>query len=139
VVARTMDNGQGTRGQGDKGTMVRTMEQWTMDNGTWTMEQGTMDNRIRNNGTRNKNIDIVSAHRTMRDKEGDHETMRKRTKSWYVTDQLSRGSFPTVRATAVGRDAEWNAVLAGDPKCLVYYVISKLNRTYLAGDPKRKG
>jgi len=27
-------------------------------------------------------------------------------------DQLSRGSFPTVRATAVGRDV----VLAGDPK-----------------------
>ena len=44
-----------------------------------------MDNRIRNNGTRNKNIDIVSAHRTMRDKGRDHETMRKRTKSWYVT------------------------------------------------------
>jgi len=50
------------------------------------MKQGTMDNRIRNNGTRNKNIDIVSAHRTMRDKERDHETMRKRTKSWYVTN-----------------------------------------------------
>jgi len=31
-------------------------------------------------------------------------------------DQLSRGSFPTVKATAVGRDAERNAVLAGDPK-----------------------
>jgi len=45
------------------------------------------------------------------------------------------GSFPTVRATAVRRDV----VLAGDPKCLVYYVISKLNKTYLAGDPKRKG
>ena len=44
-----------------------------------------MDNKIRNNGTRNKNIDIVSAHRTMRDKKRDHETMRKRTKSWYVT------------------------------------------------------
>ena len=33
----------------------------------------------------------------------------------------------TVRATAVGRgaerDAERNAVLAGDPKCLVYYVM----------------
>ena len=32
-----------------------------------------------------------------------------------------------VRATAVGRgaerDAERNAVLAGDPKCLVYYVM----------------
>jgi len=26
------------------------------------------------------------------------------------------GPFPTVRATAVGRDVEWNAVLAGDPK-----------------------
>ena len=75
--------------------MVRTIEQWTMDNGTmdnrtknngtWTMEQGTMDNRIRNNETSNKNIDIVSAYRTMRDKERDHETMRKRTKSWYVT------------------------------------------------------
>jgi len=34
-------------------------------------------------------------------------------------DRLSRGSFPTVRATAVGRDT----VLAGDPKCLDYYVI----------------
>ena len=35
-------------------------------------------------------------------------------------DRLSRGSFPTVRATVVGRDAEQNAerdaVLAGDPK-----------------------
>jgi len=40
-----------------------------------------------------------------------------------------------VRATAVGQDA----VLAGEPKCLVYYVISKLNKTYLAGDPKSKG
>ena len=33
----------------------------------------------------------------------------------------------SVRATAVGRgaerDAERNAVLAGDPKCLVYYVM----------------
>jgi len=33
----------------------------------------------------------------------------------------------SVRATAVGRgaewDAEWNAVLAGDPKGLVYYVM----------------
>jgi len=38
-----------------------------------TMEQETMDNRIWNNGTRNKNIDIVSAYRTMRDKERDHE------------------------------------------------------------------
>jgi len=58
-------------------------------------------------------------------------------------DWLSRGSFPTVRATVVGwdtdQDAEQNVVLAGDPKCLVYYVISKLNKTYLAGDPKRKG
>jgi len=48
-----------------------------------------------------------------------------------------------VRATAVGwdaeRDAERNMVLAGDSKCLVYYVISKLTITYLAGDPKRKG
>ena len=39
------------------------------------------------------------------------------------------GFFPTVRATAVRRDAERdverNVVLAGDPKCLVYYVISK--------------
>ena len=41
-----------------------------------------------------------------------------------LEDQLSRGSFPTVRATAVGPDA----VLAGDPKDLVYYVISKLNK-----------
>ena len=39
----------------------------------------------------------------------------------------------------VGQDAEWNTVLAGDPKCLVYYIISKLNITYLAGDLKRKG
>ena len=29
----------------------------------------------------------------------------------------------SVRATAVGRDAERNAVLAGDPKRLDYYVI----------------
>ena len=34
-------------------------------------------------------------------------------------DRLSRGSFSTVRATVVG----WDAVLAGDPKCLDYYVI----------------
>ena len=38
-----------------------------------------------------------------------------------------RGSFPTVRATAVGRDAERsaerNTLLAGDPKRLDYYVI----------------
>jgi len=34
-------------------------------------------------------------------------------------NRLSRGSFPTVRATAVRR----NAVLAGDPKGLDYYVI----------------
>jgi len=34
-------------------------------------------------------------------------------------DWLSRGSFPTVRATAVRQDA----VLAGDPKGLDYYVI----------------
>jgi len=66
-----------------------TMDNETKNNGTWTMEQGTMDNRIRNNGTRNKNIDIVSAHRTMRDKERDHKTMRKRTKSWYVTEQMT--------------------------------------------------
>jgi len=54
-------------------------------------------------------------------------------------DRLSRGSFPTVRATAVGWDTEQNAVLAGDLKDLVYYVISKLNKAYLAGDLKRKG
>jgi len=30
---------------------------------------------------------------------------------------------PAVRATAVGRDVERNAVLAGDPKGLDYYVI----------------
>jgi len=54
----------------------------------------------------------------------------------------SHSNTVIVRATAVGRDmeqdVEQNAVLAGDPKCLVYYIISKLNRTYLAGDPKRK-
>jgi len=33
-----------------------------------------------------------------------------------------------VRATAVGWDMKQNAVLAGDPKALVYYVISKLNK-----------
>ena len=44
-----------------------------------------------------------------------------------------------VRATVVRWDTEQNMVLAGDLKCLVYYVISKLNITYLAGDPKRKG
>jgi len=42
-------------------------------------------------------------------------------------NRLSRGSFPTVRATAVRRDA----VLAGDLKCSVYYVVSKLNRDIL--------
>ncbi len=37
------------------------------------------------------------------------------------------------------RNAEHCIVLAGDLKCLVYYVITKLNITHLAGDPKRKG
>jgi len=41
----------------------------------------------------------------------------KRPIMYAVTEsRLSRGSFPAVRATAVGRDAERNAVLAGDPK-----------------------
>jgi len=34
----------------------------------------------------------------------------------------------TIGATVVGWDAERNVVLAGDLKCLVYYIISKLNR-----------
>jgi len=38
-------------------------------------------------------------------------------------DQLSRGSFPTVRATAVGRDA----VLAGDPKVFRLLCNTNLN------------
>jgi len=38
-----------------------------------------------------------------------------------------------VRATVVRRDAEQNVVLAGNLKGL------ELNKTYLAGDPKRKG
>ena len=54
-------------------------------------------------------------------------------------DWLSRGPFPTVRATAVGQNVEWDAELAGDLKGLVYYIISKLNKAYLAGDSKRKG
>jgi len=72
------------------------------------------------------------------------EGVQRESKSAYGVhnvseDWLSRGSFSTVRATAVGRDVKRNVVLAGDPKCLVYYVISTLNRTYLAGDLKRKG
>ena len=46
-------------------------------------------------------------------------------------DQLSRGFFPTVRATAVGRDAErnaeWDAVLAGDPKMFRLLCNTNLN------------
>jgi len=47
--------------------------------------------------------------------------VRRESKSAYdvrniFEDRLSRGSFPTVRATAVRRDAEQNAVLAGDPR-----------------------
>jgi len=54
--------------------------------------------------------------------------VRRESKSAYgvhdiFEDRLSRGSFPTVRATVVGRDAERDAVLAGDPKGLDYYVI----------------
>jgi len=50
--------------------------------------------------------------------------VRRESKSAYgvrnvFEDRLSRGSFPTVRATAVG----WDAVLAGDLKGLDYYVI----------------
>jgi len=50
--------------------------------------------------------------------------VRRESKSAYdvhniFEDRLSRRSFPTVRATAVGR----NAVLAGNPKGLDYYVI----------------
>jgi len=40
----------------------------------------------------------------------------------------------SVRATVVRQDM----VLAGDLKGLVYYVISKLNKTHLAGHLKRK-
>ena len=54
--------------------------------------------------------------------------VRRESKSAYgvhnvFKDRLSRGSFPTVRANVVGWDAERNAVLAGDPKSLDYYVI----------------
>jgi len=69
----------------------------TMNNGK---NNGTVDN-----GQWNKNIDIVSAHRTIRDKERDHETMRKRTKSWYVTE-LHLGKlgllFEDIRGCAPG-------------------------------------
>jgi len=44
-----------------------------------------------------------------------------------------------VRAIAVGQNMKRYTVLAEDPKCLVYYIITKLNMTHLAGDPKRKG
>ena len=40
---------------------------------------------------------------------------------WVLRDDLNEER--AVRATAVGRDAERNAVLAGDPKGLDYYVI----------------
>jgi len=43
-----------------------------------------------------------------------------------ITEQVGMchdGRPRSVRATAVGRDAERNAVLAGDPKGLDYYVI----------------
>jgi len=56
-----------------------------------------------------------------------------------VTSITSQMLLASVRATVVRWDAERNMVLVGDLKCLVYYVISKLNITYLAGDPKRKG
>jgi len=42
-------------------------------------------------------------------------------------DQLSRGSFPTVRATAVRRDMEWNTVLAGDLKVFRLLCNTNLN------------
>jgi len=42
-------------------------------------------------------------------------------------DRLSRGSFPTVRATAIGQDAERNRVLAGNPKWFRLLCNSSLN------------
>jgi len=42
-------------------------------------------------------------------------------------DQLSRGSFPTVRATAVRRDMERNTVLAGDLKVFRLLYNTNLN------------
>jgi len=65
----------------------------------------------------------------------------------YLKISYLGGSFSTVRATVIQwnmeRDMKWNAelcmVLAEDPKHLVYYVVSKLNKVHLAGDPKRKG
>jgi len=45
----------------------------------------------------------------------------------------------SVRATVGGAEHRRNVALAGDPKCLVYYIITKLNITNLAGDLKRKG
>ena len=52
-----------------------------------------------------------------------------------------KGSCNLVEHRAEHRGGvEQNAVLAGDPKSLVYYVISKLKQeAHLAGDPKRKG
>ena len=41
--------------------------------------------------------------------------------------RLSRGSFPTVRATAVGQDVERNVVLAGDPKMFRLLCNTNLN------------
>jgi len=48
---------------------------------------------------------------------------------------VNNNRLDSVRVTAVRQDA----VLEGDLKCLVYYIISKLNKTYLAGDLKRRG
>jgi len=61
--------------------------------------------------------------------------VRRESKSAYgvhnvFKDRLSRGSFPTVRATAGGRDVEWNAVLAGDPKMFRLLSNTNLNMIY---------
>jgi len=66
----------------------------------------------------------------------DGDVWEEVTRRWHLDLSMPKGK--AVRATAVGQDVERNTVLAGDPKCLVYYVISKLNITYLAGDLKRK-
>jgi len=58
-----------------------------------------------------------------------------------------RGSFSTVRATAVRQKVKRNTSrtqrnmngTGRRSKGLVYYVIDKLNKAHLAGDPKRKG
>ena len=60
--------------------------------------------------------------------ESDRNLKRPMVYAVFFESQLFfRGSFPTVRATAVGRDAEWNAVLAGDLKVFRLLCNTNLN------------